>query len=104
SPDINPALPTTVTTSFGTTVPVVNSLGIVPIINLQGGTSITGPGIYNDYSKNHNIFGSWTHTWRQHANTVGASVNHYEKMENNTTANAGTFSFTGSNKPGTGGA
>ncbi|HEY0308585.1 MAG TPA: TonB-dependent receptor plug domain-containing protein, partial [Acidobacteriaceae bacterium] len=92
SPDINPALP------------YASSLGIVPVLNFttSGSTSITGAGVYNDYSKNHNIFGSFTRTWRQHTFTLGASINHYEKTENNTTANAGTFTFNGAtNKPST---
>jgi hypothetical protein len=87
SPDINPALP------------YANTLGIVPVLTFQNGTSITGPGIYNDYSKNHNIFGSMTRTWHTHTITIGASINHYEKNENATTGNAGTFNFNGTNAP-----
>jgi hypothetical protein len=87
SGDINPALP------------FASKIGIVPVLTFQNGTSITGPGVYNDYSKNHNIFGSMTRTWHQHTITIGASINHYEKNENATTGNAGTFNFNGTNAP-----
>lgn len=77
--------------------------GVVPVLNFQGGTSIASAGNYNQSSKNHNVFGSWTHTWHEHTISVGASVNHYEKTESEPNgsplAPSGLYSFTGTNGP-----
>ena len=88
SPDIKAALP------FPTT------LGIVPNIafsGFSGQTGISQSGIYNDFSRNHNVFANVTKTLGTQTFIVGASFDRYQKTENATAGNAGTFTFTASN-------
>ena len=88
SPDIKPNLP------YATT------LGIVPNIafsGFSGQTGISQSGIYNDYNRNHNIFANVTKTWGNHTFIVGITYDRYQKTENATGGNAGTFTFTSSN-------
>ena len=88
SPDIKPTLPYPVTT------------GVVPNIafsGFSGQTGISQSGIYNDFSRNHNIFGNVTKTLGTHTFIVGATYDRYQKTENSTGVNQGTFTFTGSN-------
>jgi Carboxypeptidase regulatory-like domain/TonB dependent receptor len=87
SPDIKP------------TLPYVSTLGIVPNIAFSGFASQTGlsqAGIYNDYNRNHNIFANVTKTWRNHTFIIGVTYDRYQKTENATGGNAGTFTFTAS--------
>jgi hypothetical protein len=82
SPDINPTLP------YPTT------LGVVPGLTFTNLTNITNSGIYNDYNRNHNVFGNVTKVLGNHTIIVGASFDRYQKTENATIGNAGTFNFT----------
>jgi hypothetical protein len=76
SPDIPPTV----------TLPYPSPLGIVPSITFPGGsgnvTGVSSAGIYNEFSRNHNGFGSMTKVIRQHTFKFGLSYNHYQKMEN----------------------
>lgn len=87
SPDIKPNL------LFPSTLPRV------PTLTFSTGTSITTYGPYRDYNRNHNVFVNLTKTIGNHAVKVGIDYNHYNKRENNASANAGTFSFTNGNLP-----
>ena len=82
SPDIKPTLPFT------------NTLGVVPNIAFTNLTGINDAGIYNDFNRNHNVFGNMTKTLGTHTIIVGASFDRYQKTENATGGNAGTFTFT----------
>jgi hypothetical protein len=82
SPDITPSLP------------FVNTLGVVPSLSFTGlGPSISSAGIYNDYNRNHNGFGNATYIRGLHTFKFGVSYDHYQKQENATGTNQGTFSF-----------
>ncbi len=82
SPDIKP------------TLPFANTLGIVPNISFTSLTGLSAAGIYNDFSRNHNVFANVTKTLGTHTLIVGASFDRYQKTENATGGNAGSFSFT----------
>jgi carboxypeptidase family protein/TonB-dependent receptor-like protein len=87
SPDIKSALPFPVT------------LGRVPSLSFLGGTGITGYGPYRDYNRNHNIYDNMTKVLGRHTIKFGGTYNHYEKKENNASANAGSFAFTPASEP-----
>lgn len=74
-------------------LPFPSSLARVPALTFQGATGITTYGPYRDYSRNHNIFANLTKTVGRHTVMVGVDYNHYNKQENNATANAGSFAF-----------
>jgi hypothetical protein len=75
------------------TLPFPNTLGIVPTLSFSGGPSITSAGIYDDHNINHNGFGNITKIKGQHTFKFGLTYDHYQKYENATTTNAGSFSF-----------
>ncbi len=87
SPDIRPNLP------FASTLPRV------PTLTFSGGTAISTYGPYRDYNRNHNIFANLTKTIGNHTVKAGFTYNHYNKEENNASANAGSFGFTNGNLP-----
>jgi hypothetical protein len=82
SPDIKPALP------------FPSTLGVVPGLTFTNLTNTTNSGIYNDFNRNHNVFGNITKTVSNHTFIVGATFDRYQKTENATIGNAGTFNFT----------
>jgi outer membrane receptor protein involved in Fe transport len=82
SPDIKPMLP------------YPSTIGVVPGLTFTNLTNITNSGIYNDFNRNHNVFGNVTKTFGNHTFIVGASFDRYQKTENATIGNAGTFNFT----------
>jgi hypothetical protein len=84
SPDINVALP------------FPNALGTIPNISFTGYTGLTDAGIYNDFNRNHNVFGDVTKVLGTNTIIVGVSFDRYQKTENATGGNLGTFSFTAS--------
>lgn len=81
SPDVKPTLPYTTT------------LGIIPVLTFSGLSSVTSSGIYNDYNRNHNPYAKFTRIVGRHTLIAGVSYNHYQKTENATTSNAGSFNF-----------
>jgi hypothetical protein len=81
SPNVKPTLPYTTT------------LGIIPVLTFSGLSSVTSSGIYNDYNRNHNPFAKFTRIVGRHTLIAGVSYNHYQKTENATTSNAGSFNF-----------
>ena len=77
-----------------TTLPYTSTLGVVPSLAFTsapgqapasvGGqypTGISNAGLYYDYSKNHNGFGSLTKIYREHTFKLGLTFNHYQKQE-----------------------
>ena len=77
SPDIKPTLP------YPTSgIPSSTALGIIPTVTINGLTSISNTGIYDDLDHNHNIFGSVTKNIGVHTFKAGATYNHYAKHEN----------------------
>jgi Carboxypeptidase regulatory-like domain/TonB dependent receptor/TonB-dependent Receptor Plug Domain len=86
SPDIKPTL------LFPSTLPRV------PTLTFTGGTTLATYGPYRDFNHNNNIFANVTKTVANHTLKVGVDYNHYNKRENNASANAGSFGFT-SNLP-----
>jgi len=85
SPDINIPLP------------YPSYLGVIPNLVFTNYTGITQGGVYNDYDRNHNIFGNVTRLFGNHTVIVGATYDRYEKTENLQGGNVGSFSFTSSN-------
>ncbi len=75
-------------------LPYVNQLGVIPTLAMGNYTSLGSTGIYNDYNKNHNAFGSVTKTLNTHTLIAGFSYDHYQKRENATGGNQGSFAFT----------
>ncbi len=82
SPDIQATLPYPVT------------LGVIPNLGFTSLTGINDAGNYNDYNRNHNVFANVTKTIGNHTIIVGASYDRYQKTENATGGNNGTFTFT----------
>jgi Carboxypeptidase regulatory-like domain len=88
APDIKPTLPfSTQNSQFST------SLGVVPSLSITNLSGISNAGIYNDYDVNHNIFGDVTKVLGRHNFKVGFTYNRYEKTENATGAQQGSFAF-----------
>jgi hypothetical protein len=81
SPDINP------------TLPFANTVGIVPYLSISGMTSLTSTINYTDHGTDHQAYGDLTKTLHTHTLIFGFSYNHYQKLENNTGGNQGSFSF-----------
>ncbi len=81
SPDVKPTLPFT------------NTLGVIPTIGIANFSSLGSTGIYNDYDRNHNGFGNVTRTFGRNTLIVGATYNHFQKQENATGGNQGSYTF-----------
>ncbi len=77
-------------------LPFTNVLGTIPNISFTGYTGLTDAGIYNDFNRNHNVFGNITRVFGNDTLIVGASYDRYQKTENATGVNLGTFSFSSS--------
>ena len=77
-----------------TTLPFAVTLGRVPSLSFSGGTGIAGYGPYRDFNRDHNIYDNITKVMGVHTLKFGGTYNHYQKTENNASANAGTFTFT----------
>jgi len=77
--------------------PYANLLGVIPNVGFTNYTGLSDAGVYNDFNRNHNIFGDVTKTLGNHTVIVGASYDRYQKTENSTGGNLGTFSFTATN-------
>jgi outer membrane receptor protein involved in Fe transport len=82
-----------------TTLPYPVTLGRVPSLSFSQGTGIVGYGPYRDFNRNHNIYDNVTKVWHEHTLKFGGTYNHYQKTENNASANAGTFTFTPASVP-----
>jgi hypothetical protein len=87
SPDIKPTL------LFPSTLPRV------PTLTFTNGTTIATYGPYRDYNRNHNVFVNITKTIANHTFKAGIDFNHYNKRENNASANAGSYGFTNGDLP-----
>ncbi len=87
SPDVKP------------TLPYASSLPRVPTLTFSSAPSIVTYGPYRDYNTNHNVFADITRVFGTHTLKVGIDYNHYNKRENNASANAGSFAFTNGNLP-----
>lgn len=81
SPDIN------------VTLPFTSTLDRVPALALTGGSSVTGFGQYRDFNRNYNAFDNLTKVIGRHTVKVGVVYNYYQKTENASGVNAGSFSF-----------
>jgi hypothetical protein len=78
------------------TLPFPTTLGVIPTLTFSGGNPLTAlgsTGIYHDFNRNHNAFGNVTKTLGRNTVIVGVSYNHYQKMENSTGGNQGSFTF-----------
>lgn len=81
SPDVSP------------TLPYVSTLGTIPSLTFNGLSSVTSAGIYNDVNRNHNPYATFTKILGRHTLIAGLTYDHYQKTENATVSNAGSFSF-----------
>jgi Carboxypeptidase regulatory-like domain len=96
SPDIKPNLP------YPTTgIPSSTALGIIPTVTINGLTSVTNTGVYDDTDHNQNVFGSVTKTLGRHTFKAGFTYNYYQKHENalgnGSPFQQGSFGFTSTN-------
>ena len=90
SPDVHPTLPYSVTTA------------VIPFLSFTNSMSNMGTHpAYNDYNRNHQIFGNLTKVMGKHTMKFGGTYYYYQKTENAAGNNGGTFNFTGA--PVTGG-
>jgi hypothetical protein len=71
-----------------TALPYTSTLGVIPSLAFSQGTSggpaptgISSTGLYYDYNKDHNGFGSLTKIYREHTFKFGLTYNHYQKQE-----------------------
>lgn len=87
SPDIKATLPYPVT------------LGRVPTLTFTGGSAVVGYGPYRDYNRNHAFYDNLTWIKGRHTLKFGATVNHYQKTENNGGNNVGSFAFAATAAP-----
>jgi hypothetical protein len=77
-------------------LPYANIVNLIPSLGFSGLTSLGGSAVYSDHGINQQGFGDFTWTLHNHTLTFGASIDHYEKTENNpTSGNQGSFGFTG---------
>ncbi|HWX54020.1 MAG TPA: TonB-dependent receptor [Verrucomicrobiae bacterium] len=84
---------------IATALPFPSTLNRVPAVTFSGGSSLTGFGQYRDYDRNHNVFGNVSKTVGNHVLRAGISYHHYEKTENASGNNTGTFGFTNKGAP-----
>jgi hypothetical protein len=59
----------------------------------NGASSVAGFGPYDDFNRNHNVFANVSKVWNNHTFKFGTNYNHYQKTENASGNNAGTFNF-----------
>ena len=91
SPDINPTL------AFAST------LARIPAVAWTNGSSVTGYGPYRDFNRDHQVFMNLSKIMGNHSLKFGGIYHHYQKTENASGNNVGTFTFdtTGDPNPGT---
>ena len=84
SPDVKPALP------------YASTIGVLPTLSFNGNLTALGASApYIDKNNNHNGYVNATKVFGRHTVLVGATYDHYEKLENQaSTNNQGTFAFT----------
>ena len=89
------ALQSTSSPDIKVSLPYTNVVGLIPTISFSGGLSTLGGGaIYTDHGINHQGFADLTKILHNHTLIFGASIDHYEKAENNATGgNQGSFAF-----------
>src|SRR6185369_14900078 len=68
------------------------TLGRIPSITGALGT-LNGTGPYNEYNKDHNIFGNVSWVRGKHAFKFGGTYHYYVKTENAAGTNAGSYTF-----------
>ncbi len=77
-----------------TPLPFTVTLGRIPANSYTNGPStITGFGPYDDFNRNHNVFSNLSKQWSSHTIKFGFAYNHYQKTENASGNNVGTFNF-----------
>ena len=81
------------------TLPFPSTLSRPPSLSINGISSLTGHGPYLDYNRNYNAYDNLTNIRGQHTLKFGFSMNFYQKTENASTTNAGTFSFVPASVP-----
>jgi hypothetical protein len=76
------------------TTPYTNVVGLIPTISVTGLSALGGGAVYRDHGVNHQGFADLTKVLHNHTLIFGASIDHYEKQENNATSgNQGSFGF-----------
>ena len=81
------------------TLPYPSTLTRIPALNINGLTSVTGYGPYVNYSRNFNGFDNLTKIAGRHTLKLGATFNYYQKTENDSRTNNGTFTFSPTTPP-----
>ncbi len=75
-------------------LPFAVSLNRIPAQTYtNGASSVTGFGPYDDFNRNHNFFVNVSKQLSKHTLKAGFTYNHYQKTENASGNNAGTFNF-----------
>jgi hypothetical protein len=89
------ALQSTSSQDIKVALPYNDVVGLIPTISFSGGLSTLGGGaIYTDHGINHQGFADLTKVLHNHTLIFGASIDHYEKVENSSsTGNQGSFAF-----------
>jgi hypothetical protein len=82
------------TSTITAPLPYVVSLGRIPATTFtNGASSVTGFGPYDDFNRNHNFFANLSKQFSRHTVRFGFTYNHYQKTENASGNNVGTFNF-----------
>lgn len=89
SPNIGPAI----------TLPFPSTLGRIPAVTFTGGSSVTGFAPYDDFNRNYHAYDNVTKILGRHTWKFGFSYNYYQKTENASGVNTGSFSFTNAGAP-----
>ena len=88
------ALQSTSSPDIKVSLPYTNVVGLIPTISFSGLSTLGGGAIYTDHGVNHQGFADLTKVLHNHTLIFGASIEHYEKAENNATSgNQGSFGF-----------
>jgi len=88
------ALQSTSSPDIKVSLPYTNVVGLIPTISFSGLSTLGGGAIYTDHGVNHQGFADLTKILHNHTLIFGASIDHYEKAENNATSgNQGSFGF-----------
>ncbi len=80
-------------------LPFAVSLQRLPSLTITGGTGVAGFGPYRDFNRDHNAYDNLTKILGRHSIKAGASVHRYQKTENASGNNVGSFSFSATPAP-----
>ena len=80
-------------------LPFTSTVGNVPFVSQTGLSGLKGYGVYDNHSRNLNLFDNVTEVLGRQTLKYGFTYNYYQKTENNASTNAGSFSFSSTTLP-----